>query len=158
MFTVATAVYMGTAVATGGNRYLVITFMSPSSTHFGDFSFARMLKHCSIASCVLLPILKPYDFASATVSAISSSEKLCNVCIARSNIVGIPNGLSFCSSWVCIFSEVAGVDSPCGAFWRWRRILLCLVFFRVRCLCQVSFCRCFPSPVLPPKLSRKTSA
>ena len=33
--------------------------MSPSSTHFGDFALFRLVKHCSIASCVHLPILKP---------------------------------------------------------------------------------------------------
>ena len=33
--------------------------MSPSRIHSGDFPLFRSVKHCSIASCVLLPIRNP---------------------------------------------------------------------------------------------------
>ena len=34
-------------------------FMSPSRIHWGDFALFRSVKHCSMASCVLLPMRNP---------------------------------------------------------------------------------------------------
>ena len=45
-----------------GGRQLIWSkhpLMSPSRIHSGDFPLFRSVKHCSIASCVLLPIRNP---------------------------------------------------------------------------------------------------
>ena len=67
--------------------------ISPSSIHSGDLPFARSVKHCSIASCGQRFGLNPKEFLSAVVSAIGSSANLYKVCMARSFIIGILNGL-----------------------------------------------------------------
>lgn len=46
--------------------------MSPSSVHCGEQSLLKHLWSVSIASAVLLNFLNPYEFASASLSVISS--------------------------------------------------------------------------------------
>ena len=49
-------------------------------------------KHCSMASAVERRGRKPYEFGSAVVSATGFNARSHSACIARSNMVGIPNG------------------------------------------------------------------
>src|SRR5262245_18035115 len=63
--------------------------MSPSSIHCGLVPFESTVAHCSIASAQLRSFLNPYEFGSASVSAMGSKACRCSACMALSLIVGI---------------------------------------------------------------------
>src|SRR2546422_2197085 len=67
--------------------------MSPSSIHCGLVLFESTVAHCSIASAQLRSFRNPYEFGSASVSAMGSRACRYKACMALSCIVGIPSGL-----------------------------------------------------------------
>ena len=67
------------------NKYLIINILFNASA----------LGCASIASTLLLNFLNPYEFASASLSAMDSKAIRYSACMALSFIVGIPNGLVF---------------------------------------------------------------
>src|SRR3990170_1927068 len=70
--------------------------ISPSNIQLGDtFRLDRIMKHCWMASAVDRSLRNPYEFGAAVVSATGSSASKYKASIARSFIVGIPNGRSF---------------------------------------------------------------
>src|SRR5215510_1544154 len=69
--------------------------MSPSSIHCGRVLFESTVAHCSIASAPLRSFRNPYEFGSASVSAMGSRACRYKACMALSCIVGIPRGRFF---------------------------------------------------------------
>jgi hypothetical protein len=69
--------------------------MSPSSIHCGLVLFESTVAHCSIASAQLRSFRNPYEFGSASVSAMGSRACRCNACMALSFIVEMPRGRFF---------------------------------------------------------------
>ncbi len=69
--------------------------MSPSSIHCGRVPFESTVAHCAIASAQPRSFLNPYEFGSASVSAMGSRACRYNACMALSCIVGIPRGRFF---------------------------------------------------------------
>src|SRR6266705_1157569 len=65
--------------------------MSPSSSHCGLVLFESTVAHCSIASAQLRSFRNPYEFGSASVSAMGSRACRYKACMALSCIVGIPS-------------------------------------------------------------------
>src|SRR5215510_6573321 len=65
--------------------------MSPSSIHCGRVLFESTVAHCSIASAQLRSFRNPYEFGSASVSAMGSRACRYKACMALSCIVGIPS-------------------------------------------------------------------
>src|SRR5919199_3938654 len=63
--------------------------MSPSSIHCGRVLFESTVAHCSIASAQLRSFRNPYEFGSASVSAMGSRACRYKACMALSCIVGI---------------------------------------------------------------------
>src|SRR6266699_6715857 len=63
--------------------------MSPSSIHCGLVPFESTVAHCSMASAQLRSFRNPYEFGSASVSAMGSRACRYNACMALSCIVGI---------------------------------------------------------------------
>src|SRR5712691_9432253 len=64
--------------------------MSPSSIHCGLVLFESTVAHCSIASAQLRSFRNPYEFGSASVSAMGSRACRYKACMALSGMVGIP--------------------------------------------------------------------
>src|SRR3989441_10801123 len=63
--------------------------MSPSSIHCGLVPFESTVAHCSIASAQLRSFRNPYEFGSASGSAMGSRACRYSACMALSCIVGI---------------------------------------------------------------------
>ena len=82
--------------------------MSASSIHQGCVSLSNKLLIAVIASCVDLFRLNPYELGSDTVSTAGSTPKLYSACIARSVIVGIPNGLFSFELGFGIYTRLTG--------------------------------------------------